>query len=94
MGAGAAEVAVVAVVAELGVAVAVAGDAAAAARAGDGAAGAKLRNRAMTYGHHHPDHLRVVANAIGTHSAPSKRVGLVVSLVDEKAKRPEAEPSH
>jgi integrase len=40
-----------------------------------------------TYGHHHPDHLRGAANAIGTHSAPSKNVGLVVSLVDEKAKR-------
>ncbi|MFC4922431.1 MULTISPECIES: tyrosine-type recombinase/integrase [Bradyrhizobium] len=40
-----------------------------------------------THGHHHPDHLRVAANAIGTHSAPSKNVGLVVSLVDEKARR-------
>jgi integrase len=40
-----------------------------------------------TYGHHHPDHLRGAANAIGTHAAPSKNVGLVVSLVDEKAKR-------
>ncbi len=34
--------------------------------------------------------LRTAANAIGTHSAPSKNVGLVVSLVDEKTKRERA----
>jgi len=43
-----------------------------------------------TYGHHHPDHLRVAANAIGTRPAPIKNVGLVVSLVDEKTKRVKA----
>jgi integrase len=40
-----------------------------------------------TYGHHHPDHLRGAANAIGTRPAPRKNVDLVVSLVDEKAKQ-------
>jgi hypothetical protein len=38
-----------------------------------------------TYGHHHPDHLRGAANAIGSRPTP-KKVALVVSLVDEKAK--------
>jgi hypothetical protein len=40
-----------------------------------------------TYGHHHhPDHLRAAANAMGSRSE-SKRVALVISLVEEKAKR-------
>jgi hypothetical protein len=39
-----------------------------------------------TYGHHHPDHLRGAADAIGSRPAP-KKVALVVSLVEEKAKR-------
>jgi hypothetical protein len=39
-----------------------------------------------TYGHHHPDHLRGAAEAIGSRAAP-KKVALVVSLVEEKAKR-------
>jgi hypothetical protein len=43
-----------------------------------------------TYGHHHPDHLRTAANAIGTRPAPNKNVPLVISLVDEKTKRSEA----
>jgi len=43
-----------------------------------------------TYGHHHPDYLRGAANAFGTRPAPSKNVGLVVSLVDEKATRSNA----
>ena len=38
-----------------------------------------------TYGHHHPDFLREAANAIG--SRPPKKVALVVSLVEEQAKR-------
>jgi integrase len=40
-----------------------------------------------TYGHHHPDHLRGAANAIGSRPAPKKNVALVVSLVEEKEKR-------
>ena len=40
-----------------------------------------------TYGHHHPDHLRGAADAIGSRPAPPKKVALVVSLVEEKAKR-------
>ena len=43
-----------------------------------------------TYGHHHPDYLRGAANAFGTRPAPSKNVGLVISLVDEKTKRTKA----
>ncbi|MGY4157692.1 hypothetical protein ACVINW_003534 [Bradyrhizobium sp. USDA 4461] len=43
-----------------------------------------------TYGHHHHEHLRGAANAIGTHPAPNKNVGLVVSLADAKAKREKA----
>jgi hypothetical protein len=39
-----------------------------------------------TYGHHHPDHLRGAADAIGSRPVP-KKVALVVSLVEEKAKR-------
>jgi hypothetical protein len=39
-----------------------------------------------TYGHHHPDHLRAAADAMGSRPAP-KKVALVVSLVEEKAKR-------
>jgi hypothetical protein len=39
-----------------------------------------------TYGHHHPDHLRGAADAIGSRPTP-KKVALVVSLVEEKAKR-------
>jgi integrase len=42
------------------------------------------------YGHHHPDHLRGAANAIGSRPAP-KKVSLVVSLVEEKAKRAAAQ---
>ena len=42
-----------------------------------------------TYGHHHPDHLRGAADAIGSRPTP-KKVALVVSLVEEKAKRVEA----
>jgi hypothetical protein len=37
-----------------------------------------------TYGHHHPDYLRGAANAFGTRPAPSKNVGLVISLVTRK----------
>jgi integrase len=40
-----------------------------------------------TYGHHHPDYLRVAANAIGTRPAPNRNVVLVDRLVDEKTKR-------
>jgi integrase len=40
-----------------------------------------------TYGHHHPDHLRGAAEAIGSRPMPPKKVALVVSLVEEKAKR-------
>jgi hypothetical protein len=40
-----------------------------------------------TYGHHHPDHLRGAAEAIGSRPAPKKNVALVVSLVEEKEKR-------
>lgn len=40
-----------------------------------------------TYGHHHPDHLRGAADAIGSRPTPPKNVALVVSLVEEKAKR-------
>jgi hypothetical protein len=36
-----------------------------------------------TYGHHHPDHLRGAADAIG--SRPASKVGLVVSLVAAKS---------
>jgi hypothetical protein len=39
-----------------------------------------------TYGHHHPEHLRAAAEAIGSRPPPEK-VALVVSLVEEKAKR-------
>jgi integrase len=39
-----------------------------------------------TYGHHHPDHLRGAADAIGSRPAP-KKVALVVSLVEEKTRR-------
>ena len=39
-----------------------------------------------TYGHHHPEHLRAAAEAIGSRPPPRK-VALVVSLVEEKAKR-------
>jgi hypothetical protein len=39
-----------------------------------------------TYGHHHPDYLRGAADSIGTNPVP-KKVTLVVSLVEEKAKR-------
>jgi hypothetical protein len=39
-----------------------------------------------TYGHHHPDHLRCAADAIGSRPIP-KKVALVVSLVEEKARR-------
>jgi hypothetical protein len=39
-----------------------------------------------TYGHHHPDHLRGAADAMGSRPAP-KKVALVVSLVEEKARR-------
>jgi integrase len=39
-----------------------------------------------TYGHHHPDFLRGAAEAMGSRPAPQK-VALVVSLVEEKAKR-------
>jgi len=39
-----------------------------------------------TYGHHHPAHLRGAADAIASRPAP-KKVALVVSLVEEKAKR-------
>ena len=42
-----------------------------------------------TYGHHHPDHLRGAADAIGSRPTP-KKVALVVSLVEEKAKRARA----
>jgi Phage integrase family len=38
------------------------------------------------YGHHHPDFPREAADAIGSRPAP-KKVALVVSLVEEKAKR-------
>ncbi|WP_363331167.1 hypothetical protein [Bradyrhizobium sp.] len=40
-----------------------------------------------TYGHHHPDHLRGAAEAMGSRPTPPKKVALVVSLVEEKAKR-------
>jgi integrase len=40
-----------------------------------------------TYGHHHPDHLRGAADAIGSRPTLPKKVALVVSLVEEKAKR-------
>ena len=43
-----------------------------------------------TYGITTRPTLRTAANAIGTHSAPSKNVGLVVSLVDEKTRRERA----
>jgi integrase len=43
-----------------------------------------------TYGHHHPDHLRGAAGAIGSRPAPPKKVALVVSLVQEKTKRARA----
>jgi hypothetical protein len=39
-----------------------------------------------TYGHHHPDHLSGAAEAIGSRPA-TKKVALVVSLVEEKKKR-------
>ena len=47
-----------------------------------GLSGKTLRN---TYGHHHPDHLRGAADAIGSRPLPMNK--LVVSLVDGKAKR-------
>jgi integrase len=40
-----------------------------------------------TYGHHHPDHLRGAADAIGSRPTSPKKVALVVSLVEEKATR-------
>jgi hypothetical protein len=40
-----------------------------------------------TCGHHHPDHLRGAANAIGMRPSPNKNVSLFVSLAEEKAKR-------
>jgi integrase len=40
-----------------------------------------------TYGHHHPDHLRGAADAIGSRPTPKEKVALVVSLVEKKAKR-------
>jgi integrase len=40
-----------------------------------------------TYGHHHPDHLRGASKAIGSRPTPPKRLALVISLVEEKAKR-------
>jgi hypothetical protein len=40
-----------------------------------------------TYGHHHPDHLRGAAEAMGSRPIPPKKVALVVSLVEEKSKR-------
>ena len=43
-----------------------------------------------TYGHHHPDHLRGAAEAIGSRPTPKEKAALVVSLVEEKAKRAEA----
>jgi hypothetical protein len=39
-----------------------------------------------TYGHHHPDFLRGAAQAIASRPA-SKNEALVISLVEEKAKR-------
>ena len=39
-----------------------------------------------TYGHHHPAHLRGAADAIASRPVPKKEA-LVVSLVEEKAKR-------
>jgi integrase len=39
-----------------------------------------------TYGHHNPDFLREAADAIASRPTP-KKVALVVSLVEEKAKR-------
>jgi integrase len=42
-----------------------------------------------TYGHHHPEFLREAAEAIASRPAPKKKVALVVSLVEEKAKRSE-----
>jgi hypothetical protein len=39
-----------------------------------------------TYGHHHPAHLRGAADAIASRPA-LKKEALVVSLVEEKAKR-------
>jgi hypothetical protein len=40
-----------------------------------------------TYGHHHPDYLRGAANAVGFRPKPTKKLALVVSLVEEKTKR-------
>jgi hypothetical protein len=39
-----------------------------------------------TYGHHHPAHLRGAADAIASRPPP-KKVALVVSFVEEEAKR-------
>ena len=39
-----------------------------------------------TYGHHHPDHLKGAAEAMGSRPNLPKKVALVISLVDEKAK--------
>ena len=43
-----------------------------------------------TYGHHHPDHLRGAANAIGSRSALPKKEKLVISFVEETAERTQA----
>jgi len=40
-----------------------------------------------TNGHHHPDHLRGAAKAIGSRRTQPKKIALVVSLVEEKAER-------
>ena len=40
-----------------------------------------------TYGHHHPDHLRGAANAIGSRPTP-KKVALVVSLAQRRCQKP------
>jgi integrase len=40
-----------------------------------------------TYGHHHPEHLRVAANAIGTRPAPKQNETLVFPLVERKPLR-------
>jgi Phage integrase family len=40
-----------------------------------------------TYGHHHPDHLKGASEAIASRLLPPIREKLVVSLVEERAKR-------
>jgi integrase len=40
-----------------------------------------------TYGHHHPDHLRGAANAIGSRPVMPKKEKLVISLVKEKVEQ-------